>query len=170
MKTAIAIKCPRCGADLDAESDREMLFCQYCGAKIILSDENTYTINKNITINQTIHHVDDAKITRAETERMVQMHQIEKDRNESNSKVNVLILKIVFSVILAIVGFFLATTENDFFFGDMFCFLAIIKKCTIGVVGNRICTGVCYTEDSREECGDKKPSNSNRKTPTFLHN
>ena len=137
MKTTMAIKCPRCGADLDAESDREMLFCQYCGAKIILTDENTYTINKTITIDKTIHHVDDAKMTRAETERMIQMHQIEKERRESKSKAIVLMLKIVFSVILAIVGFFLATTENDFLFGDMFCFMAIAFIWLKELGGNR---------------------------------
>ena len=121
MKTTVALKCPRCGADLDAESDREMLFCQYCGAKIILTDENTYTINKNITINQTIHHVDDAKITRAETERMVQMHQIEKERNESK----VLMLKIIFSIILAIVGAILYMSDTEIFFVGFLCYFAI---------------------------------------------
>ena len=121
MKTTVALKCPRCDADLDAESDREMLFCQYCGAKIILTDENTYTINKNITINQTIHHVDDAKITRAETERMVQMHQIEKERNESK----VLMLKIIFSIILAIVGAILYMSDTEIFFVGFLCYFAI---------------------------------------------
>ena len=104
MKSMMDLKCPRCGADLSVEKDRDMLFCQYCGAKIILTDENTYTINKNITINQTIHHVDDAKIARAETERMVQMHQMEMDKKKSSNKTTIIILKIVFSIFLGLFG------------------------------------------------------------------
>lgn len=75
MKSVLELKCPRCGADLNVEEDREILYCEYCGAKIILTDENTFTINK------TIHTIDDADITRAETERIVQMHR--KKRNQT---------------------------------------------------------------------------------------
>lgn len=45
MKSAIELTCPRCGAHLNIEKDRDVLFCQYCGAKIMLTDENTFTIN-----------------------------------------------------------------------------------------------------------------------------
>ena len=112
MKSMMDLKCPRCGANLSVEKDRDILFCQYCGAKIILTDENTYTVNKNITINQTIHHIDDAKITRAETERMVQMHQMEMDKKKSSNKTTVIILKIVFSIFLGLLGLVLMAAEN----------------------------------------------------------
>lgn len=38
-----AIKCPNCGADIDFESDREYMFCQYCGTKIALGDHTYHT-------------------------------------------------------------------------------------------------------------------------------
>lgn len=113
MKSFMEVKCPRCGADLDIETDREMIFCQYCGAKIILTDENTYTINKNITINKTIHTVDDAKITRAETERLVQMHQMELEHQKLQRRSTTLVLKIVFSIILALLTVILMASDSE---------------------------------------------------------
>jgi len=32
----IVFKCPQCGANLDADEDREFMFCQFCGHKILL--------------------------------------------------------------------------------------------------------------------------------------
>lgn len=35
----IAMKCPCCNGELNADQDREFIFCQYCGAKIMIEDE-----------------------------------------------------------------------------------------------------------------------------------
>ena len=94
MKSLMELKCPRCGAELEAEEDREVLFCQYCGAKIILTDENTFTINK------TIHTIDDADITRAETDRIVQMHKIEIDKRRARRETIMFVLKCLASFFL----------------------------------------------------------------------
>lgn len=96
MKSLMELKCPRCGAELEAEEDREVLFCQYCGAKIILTDENTFTINK------TVHTIDDADIARAETYRMVQMHNIEKDKKQFRRNIIIYCLKAIASVFLGL--------------------------------------------------------------------
>ena len=64
---AIDLKCPACGADILADKDRESIFCAYCGTKVFIKDENTFTQR----------HVDEAEVIRAETERMLQMHRIE---------------------------------------------------------------------------------------------
>lgn len=96
MKSLMELKCPRCGAELEAEEDREILFCQYCGAKIILTDENTFTINK------TIRTIDDADITRAETDRIVQMHNIEKDKKQFLRNIIIYLLKAIASVFLGL--------------------------------------------------------------------
>ena len=36
-------KCPDCGAELDYDSDREFMFCQYCGAKIMVEGHTKHT-------------------------------------------------------------------------------------------------------------------------------
>ena len=84
MITTLTLKCPNCGGELKVEANREFCFCQYCGTKILLSDENnkTININKTITKNTTITNrkIDDAEIIRAQTERLVAEHGIKKDK------------------------------------------------------------------------------------------
>ena len=41
MKTLINLNCPQCNAVLSAEEDREMLFCSYCGQKILLNHKKS---------------------------------------------------------------------------------------------------------------------------------
>ncbi len=43
----ISLECPKCGANLSVEKGRENYFCSYCGAKLLLHNENEY-IHKNI--------------------------------------------------------------------------------------------------------------------------
>lgn len=63
------LKCPECRANLEIEEGRTSCYCQYCGCKIILDDENQeVTINKNINITKNITHtnrsIDDAEVIR----------------------------------------------------------------------------------------------------------
>ena len=49
----IEVKCPNCNAQLKIGSDRQMFFCEYCGAQVFLDDgvartEHTENININI--------------------------------------------------------------------------------------------------------------------------
>ena len=71
MITMLNLKCPNCGGELQVQSDREFCFCQYCGTKILLSDENKKTINLNIDQKITNHIIDDAEVIRAKTEDFV---------------------------------------------------------------------------------------------------
>ena len=38
----ISVKCPDCGASLDVEEGRRQCFCSYCGAKVMINNENEY--------------------------------------------------------------------------------------------------------------------------------
>ena len=76
MKTMITLKCHNCGASLDFESDREFVFCQYCGSKILIKDGNSYTYR----------HIDEADVKRAETERLIQMKEMEIEEKEKERK------------------------------------------------------------------------------------
>lgn len=58
---AVSIKCPESGANLNIEEGHKQLFCKYCGAKIILENDNEYIYR----------HIDEAEVKRAETERML---------------------------------------------------------------------------------------------------
>lgn len=76
----IKLQCPNCNSPLEAESGRGMMFCQYCGTKIMLDDgSRNININKNVnkTINQninqridkTVRHIDEARLTEFKTKR-----------------------------------------------------------------------------------------------------
>lgn len=94
MLKMIELKCPACGADLSMEEGREQLFCQYCGAKVIVHNENEYIYR----------HIDEAGIKQAETDRMVQLKQMEMAEKLQEAERRKLALKIKISLALAIIG------------------------------------------------------------------
>ncbi len=95
MKSFVELKCQQCNATLSVEADREMLFCTYCGNKILLNDENKHTI----------HYVDEADIKRAETERMIQLKELELDEKRRSKKKKEIIIWLLVIVGLVILGF-----------------------------------------------------------------
>lgn len=46
----VACKCPQCGADLEFDESRDMMFCQYCGSKILKTNV-IQNVTNNITNN-----------------------------------------------------------------------------------------------------------------------
>lgn len=94
MKTFINLMCPQCNATLSVEEDREMLFCSYCGHKILLSDENKHTI----------HYIDDADIKRAETERIIQLKELEMEEKKRANKKIAVIIWLVITIVLGVLG------------------------------------------------------------------
>lgn len=89
----VPVKCPECGAMLDIEKDRTQAFCTYCGAKVLVHNENEFTF----------HHVDVADLERAETERIVKLKEIEfaeKDRiNKEKNKHKIIKYVLIFLVV-----------------------------------------------------------------------
>ena len=61
------VKCPECGAHLDVEEGRRQLFCSYCGAKVIISNENEYIYRE----------VDEARIVEAEVNERIRLKELE---------------------------------------------------------------------------------------------
>ena len=56
------MKCPACGGDLNIETDRDFLFCQFCGAKLMKDDQK-------IVIEHIERKIDEADIERQKNER-----------------------------------------------------------------------------------------------------
>lgn len=63
----ISVKCPDCGMSLDLQDDRQQAFCSYCGAKLILQNENEFVVR----------HVDEAAVKNAEVAKAVQLKRAE---------------------------------------------------------------------------------------------
>ncbi len=107
MKTLIQMKCPSCGASLEVGEDREFTFCQYCGTRILINDENKFTYRC----------IDDADVKRAETERMVQLKEMELEEKKQGGRKALIVLWAVATVLLFVVGIIMVSTgpkdKND---------------------------------------------------------
>lgn len=95
--TMNVVKCPQCGANLSIEEGRENVFCSYCGAQILLTNENEHTYRK----------IDEAELKRAETDRMVRMKELEMAEKEDEKSQERRKGTYLFALILAGIGFIL---------------------------------------------------------------
>lgn len=90
-----SVKCPECSASLPIEEGRQVMFCSYCGSKILMINENEYIYRT----------IDEAGIKKSESDhniRMKQMELIEKDYSakEKSKRFKVIITVILGSVCL----------------------------------------------------------------------
>lgn len=67
MIKLIKLQCPSCGATLDIDSSLKMCFCQYCGTKILIHNENEKVIRK----------IDETKIRQAELDHDLELHRMD---------------------------------------------------------------------------------------------
>ena len=63
----ISCKCPECGAPINAEIGRSSIFCSYCGAKVLLNNENEYVVRT----------IDEAQIEKAKSKRDIRMRELD---------------------------------------------------------------------------------------------
>lgn len=90
----ITIKCPECSADLQIEDGREYAFCTYCGAKVMIANDNEHIYRT----------IDEARIKQAETDRMVRMRELDIEEKSGISKRTKAIVWIASTAILLILG------------------------------------------------------------------
>ena len=95
--TVNSVKCPDCGASLPIEEGRTQVFCSYCGAKVLVTNENEYIYR----------HIDEAGIKQAETDRIVELKRLEMAEKKRAAKEKTTKLKIVISLALAAIGILL---------------------------------------------------------------
>lgn len=93
----VSVKCPECGASLNIEENREKAFCTYCGAQILLYNENEHIYR----------HVDEAEVTSAETDRIIRLKQIEIMEKDLKKREEIRSWKFKIGMSTAIIGFLL---------------------------------------------------------------
>jgi len=89
-----SVKCPDCGANLPIEEGREKMFCSYCGAQIIATNENEHIYR----------HIDEAKIKEAEMNQAVELKKLEIIERKRAAAEKTKKVKIIISVVMGIVG------------------------------------------------------------------
>ena len=75
MKASI-IKCPNCNAMLDVSDDKKILYCQYCGTKLLIDDE-VYRTEHTENINIVKKSVDITKLRSAEYEHEIKKRELD---------------------------------------------------------------------------------------------
>lgn len=113
----ISVKCPDCGQTLSIEENRTQAFCSYCGAKVLISNENEYIM----------HQVDEAGIQKAETERQIRLKELElQEQREAHGrkqrKTLTVIWLIISIILLVIIIPMMAGSEDGFTNGFMMLF------------------------------------------------
>lgn len=97
------VKCPQCGADLSVESDRAFLFCAYCGAKIIINNDNEHIYRT----------IDEAGIKQAETDRMIKLRQLDMEEKSNFSRKTLIVAWLAATAILIFIGIIGYTIGNE---------------------------------------------------------
>ena len=116
----ISVKCPDCGQTLSIEENRTQAFCTYCGAKVLISNENEYVFRQ----------IDEADIKKAENERIIRMRELEiAEKNSSLRKVLTIIWLIVTLVLLVIAVILMLSPGNDDMPGWAGGFLFLFYAC-----------------------------------------
>lgn len=91
----IQLKCPKCGAPLEAEDDLEIFFCKYCGQKIILAEQSNAQIGAKM-FGKFLNH----------REKMHQMKVEEQKRNDRMAWLGILCIAII-GLIFSLAAFLL---------------------------------------------------------------
>ncbi len=99
----ISVKCPDCGQTLSIEENRTQAFCSYCGAKILISNENEYVLRQ----------VDEAGIKKAETDRIIRLREMEIVEKNSSLRKALTIIWIVLSLILIVIAVVLMLSPGN---------------------------------------------------------
>lgn len=101
MMKMVSLKCPECGATLSAEENQKQMFCMYCGAKIMMTNENEHIYR----------HIDEARIRQAEADmrqaeiaRTVRLRELEMAERQRKAAGRMTGLKIVVTILLLIAG------------------------------------------------------------------
>ena len=88
----ISVKCPDCGQTLSIEENRTQAFCSYCGAQILISNENEFIVRK----------IDEAGIRKAENEKIIRMREM--DLQEKSGTLRKVLTVIWIILTLALLG------------------------------------------------------------------
>ena len=98
----VSIKCPECGAKLTIEGGRNQAFCTYCGAKILVQNENEHIVR----------HIDEAKVKKAETDRYIRLKHLEMEEKQQAYERKRIKFRTILSLVLAVIGILI------FYFGS----------------------------------------------------
>lgn len=135
--TTVSKKCPECGASLNIEKQREVSFCSYCGAKIIIHNKNDMAYRN---INDSGADISPPETIRAEKMKLLELAKEQLAAAEKAKKIKE--IKIIASWFLGLFAF---------------CFLmyGLSAKVVAGYVISAICGFVLLLFWAKDIIGNK---------------
>ena len=146
MVRLISVKCPDCGAALQFEEDRKTAFCSYCGAKILLHNENEYIYRS----------VDEAGLKQAENDRIYMAKRLEMEERENRHHRMLTFIWLFITIVMVVIGFVMVSGDPDD--GNNPGYMLLVGAMLVGAYG-----GIGLMSDKDE---DKKDANRSR--PGFV--
>ncbi len=111
MVRFISVKCPECGAALQFEEGRTTVFCSYCGANILMHNDNEYIYRS----------IDEAEIKQAENDLLYKMKELELEEKEEEHQRKLTQILILLAVGILFLGIIMIKTGSDTL-GEIFLF------------------------------------------------
>ena len=109
----VQFTCPNCNANLRAENDRQMIYCEYCGKKIILDDGIQHTKHtRNVIINKQYTKINESKIREAEIQKDLRIEELKAEDKKDRRDIKILFFLFLF-IVLCIVGICLKGCLDD---------------------------------------------------------
>lgn len=103
----VELKCPSCQASISLDDSREFGFCQYCGNKVLIHNENEHIYR----------HINDADIIAAKNDVVVKMRELELKEKYMEEIAKKKAFKVKISIVLGAVGILMMVL--GYILGDM---------------------------------------------------
>lgn len=119
MITMIKLVCPACGANLEVDNKLSQCFCQYCGAKILLHNENEFVDRI----------VDEAKLEEQKNEKErieFEKHKFQEQQKDLEKGIKLIVILMLGMIYI---GFFITLT------------VAIVNEMRYSGISDRIFAG-----------------------------
>lgn len=97
----ISVKCPECNAQLSIKNDKSFFYCEYCGTKLILHDNN------KLIIDHTYRKINEAEVIRANTERYIALEQLKLEKEKRQYARNIALVNGILNILKYVIKTFI---------------------------------------------------------------
>ena len=95
MIKMVSCKCPECKAELEISGDREYAYCQYCGTKILLHNDNVKVFRK----------IDEAEIKKTESNERMYNRMLDREDRKLSLKTKGIIAYVIICLVMCLASY-----------------------------------------------------------------
>lgn len=108
----LKLECPNCHAQLNIENGLDTFFCQYCGSKIILSEQNPEIVRAKVEMHKTdtLANLEKAKLQHEMDMKKFDAEERERRRLADNKTSNEVLIICICMIFIGLVIMFFASS------------------------------------------------------------